>query len=86
MPIQPNSSLHLQLANDINDEGEIVGFARDLNTGVTVAFLAVPVEGSKQLDMRRTEGHVSSKGVPERFHPPFSGAFGRFVAGSNGVR
>ena len=84
--IQPNSSLHLQLANDINDEGEIVGFARDLNTGSTVAFLAVPEEGSKQLDMRRTEGHVSSKGVPENFRPPFSGTFGRFAAGSNKVR
>jgi probable HAF family extracellular repeat protein len=86
MLIQPNSSLQLQLANDINDEGEIVGFARDLNTGATVAFLAVPVEGSNQLDMRRTEGHVSSKGVRENFHPPFSGTFSRFAAGSNGVR
>jgi uncharacterized membrane protein len=86
MLIQPNSSLHLQLANDINDEGEIVGFARDLNTGATVAFLAVPVEGSKQLDMRRTEGRVPSKGVPENLHPPFSGTFGRFATGSNGVR
>jgi hypothetical protein len=84
--IQPNSSLHLQLANDINDEGEIVGFARNLNTGSTVAFLAVPEEGSKQLDISRMEGHVSSKGVPENFRPPFSGTFGRFAAGSNKVR
>src|SRR4029077_6781915 len=43
---QPNSSLHLELANDINDEGEIVGFARDTNTGATVAFLAVPAYGA----------------------------------------
>jgi probable HAF family extracellular repeat protein len=43
--IQANSSLQLELANDITEEGEIVGFARDAKTGSTVAFLAVPVAG-----------------------------------------
>ncbi|HZU23690.1 MAG TPA: hypothetical protein VE998_12730 [Terriglobales bacterium] len=37
------SSLQLLLANDINDRGEIAGFARDLKTGNQVAFLAIPV-------------------------------------------
>jgi probable HAF family extracellular repeat protein len=41
--IQPNSSLYLVLANDINDRGEIVGFATDTESKATVAFLAVPV-------------------------------------------
>jgi probable HAF family extracellular repeat protein len=40
----PGSSLQLLLANDINDSGEIAGFAKDLNTGKQVAFLAVPVD------------------------------------------
>ena len=38
-----DSSLHLFLANDINDHGEIVGFGVEADTGATVAFLAVPV-------------------------------------------
>jgi hypothetical protein len=41
--VQANSSLQLELANDITEAGEIVGFARDASTGSTVAFLAVPV-------------------------------------------
>lgn len=40
--IQPGSSLFLILANDINDSGEIVGFALDNASGNVVAFLAVP--------------------------------------------
>ena len=42
--IQP-SSLYLILANDINDSGEIVGFALDNTSGDVVAFLAVPSNG-----------------------------------------
>jgi probable HAF family extracellular repeat protein len=43
--IQSDSSLYLVLANDINDRGEIAGFAVDSSNGSTVAFLAVPVQG-----------------------------------------
>ena len=45
----PGSSLQLLLANDINDRGEIVGFAKELNTGHQVAFLAVPVQDEDDL-------------------------------------
>lgn len=41
--VQANSSLNLLLANDINDSGEITGFALDTNSGLIVAFLAVPI-------------------------------------------
>ncbi len=40
--MQPNSSLYLLFAGDINERGEIVGYAQDTSTGATVAFLAVP--------------------------------------------
>lgn len=40
--VQPNSSLYLVLANDVNDAGEIVGYAIDSSSGELVAFLAVP--------------------------------------------
>jgi probable HAF family extracellular repeat protein len=43
--VQGDSSLDLLLANDINDRGEIVGYALDSQSGTTVAFLAVPVHG-----------------------------------------
>jgi probable HAF family extracellular repeat protein len=54
--IQPNSPLHLVLANDINDSGEIVGFATDTNSNATVAFLAVPVYGGGS-DAAHPEGN-----------------------------
>ena len=82
--IQPDSSVHLQLANDINDAGEIVGFARDLNTGATVAFLAVPVSGAGDQISAGTSGrNVDSRAVPGNVaRRPFAGTFGRFAAGS----
>jgi len=46
--VQAGSSLQLELANDINDAGEIVGWALDTNTNTIVAFLAVPIYGSNQ--------------------------------------
>jgi uncharacterized membrane protein len=80
MLVQPNSSLQLQLANDINDEGEIVGFARDLNTSATVAFLAVPLNGSGQ----------PAEGLATNLRPAINGGvraslvgtFSRFAHGS----
>lgn len=51
--IQANSSLSLILANDINDAGEIVGFAHDNTSGLIVAFLAVPVGGEDEETMQR---------------------------------
>ncbi len=77
--IQPNFSLHLELANDINDEGEIVGFARDTNTGATVAFLAVPAYGAGS--QARSAGPAESNSLnmiaPESPRRQ-AGTFGRF--------
>jgi probable HAF family extracellular repeat protein len=77
--IQPNSSLHLELANDINDEGEIVGFARDTNTGATVAFLAVPAygAGSQAKSARPAESNSLNMIAPESPRRQ-AGTFGRF--------
>lgn len=79
--VQPNSSLQLELANDINDAGEIVGFARDLNTGATVAFLAVPVYGSNQ-NLARAGNISRSMPVREGDRRPFAGTFSRFAVGA----
>jgi probable HAF family extracellular repeat protein len=76
--IQPNSSLELLLANDINDESEIVGFASDTNTGATVAFLAVPVYGRNQ-QLGRAENNFRNPSLRESVRRPFSGTFSRFV-------
>ena len=73
--VQADSSLDLQLANDINDEGEIVGFAVDSITGSTVAFLAVPVTGSNPEFARRSESNYPAPAPMQR---PFAEAFGRF--------
>jgi len=43
--IQPGSALYLVLANDVNDSGEIVGYALDNSSGDLVGFLAVPSNG-----------------------------------------
>jgi probable HAF family extracellular repeat protein len=77
--IQPNSSLHLELANDINDEGEIVGFARDTNTGATVAFLAVPAYGadSQARAARPADSNLLNMIAPESLRRQ-AGTFGRF--------
>jgi probable HAF family extracellular repeat protein len=71
--IQPNSPLQLLLANDINDEGEIVGFANDTNTGTTVAFIAVPISGGNQAILSRTENDFRNKIVPESGRRPLAG-------------
>ena len=42
--IPPTSSLSLVIANDINDRGEIAGFAMDQATGVSPGFLAIPCD------------------------------------------
>jgi probable HAF family extracellular repeat protein len=79
--IQPSSSLHLVLANDINDRGEIVGFATDAS-GATVAFLAVPVDGDTGDDRAaaRAENNAAKVILPNRVWP--MPVFGRFVGGS----
>ncbi|HWO31828.1 MAG TPA: hypothetical protein VNO32_23785, partial [Candidatus Acidoferrum sp.] len=79
--LQPSSSLHLVLANDINDRGEIVGFATDAS-GATVAFLAVPVDGDTRDDRAaaRAENNAAKVIVP---HPVRQmSVFGRFVGES----
>ena len=70
--VQANSSLELLLANDINDEGEIVGFALDTNTNATVAFFAVPVYGGDQSSVRAAE----TKSYVRR---TLAGTFSRFA-------
>ena len=85
--IQPDSSLDLLLANDINDRDEIVGFALDNNTGAIVAFLAVPVDGENGGEARTTvrAGNKSPIIRPEsvlRLMP----AFARFAVSATGSR
>ena len=79
--VQPDSSLYLLLANDIDARGEIVGYASDTNTNAIVAFLAIPVSGSTG-DAAQTEGNFggnSKRGfVPDNIRRPLPG-FGRFV-------
>ena len=79
--IQPNSSLQLELANDINDEGEIVGFALDTGTKATVAFLAVPLSGGNMqaTAAMRSGNNSRSMVVPENLRRQMSGTFNRFV-------
>src|ERR1700675_1891566 len=79
--VQPDSSLYLLLANDINARGEIVGYASDTNTNAIVAFLAIPVSGSTT-DAVQTEGNSRGNSkrafVPDNIRWPLPG-FGRFV-------
>ena len=42
--ISPGSSLSLQIANDVNDRGEIAGYAYDPGTGEGPGFLAIPCD------------------------------------------
>jgi probable HAF family extracellular repeat protein len=81
---QPNSSLHLILANDINDAGEIVGFAIDTNTSAIVAFLAVPVKDGSEREAssaKRGQGNVRKLVLPENLRLQLPGAFSRFARG-----
>ena len=84
--IQADSSLQLWLANDINDAGEIVGFAEDTNTGAIVVFLAVPVENGNQFTPSRSQSNLRSKGAVESARRPFVAAFSRFASGSVGLK
>lgn len=71
--IVSDSSLHLILANDINDHGEIVGYAVDASNGETVAFLAVPVFEGSGFASRSSQaaGTTDSRNfiVPENIRP-----------------
>lgn len=81
--IQPDSSLHLELANDINDAGEIVGFAFNASTNATVAFLAVPMnQGDFQAAHNAVHENASGAIVlPQRGQRPLAGTFNRFAMG-----
>jgi probable HAF family extracellular repeat protein len=86
--IQPNSSLYLLLANDINDRGEIVGYAMDTNTGSTVAFLAVPAPGRGESEgalAASAEGSSQKIIIPESVRRQLPG-FSRFAVGSTGTK
>jgi probable HAF family extracellular repeat protein len=76
--IQANSSLQLLLANDINDVGEIVGFALDTTTNATVAFLAFPVYSDSQ-SSRRRENSFYSRVAAESGRRSFAGTFSRYA-------
>lgn len=76
--IQANSSLQLLLANDINDAGEVVGFALDMTTNATVAFLAFPVHSDNQSFARPDENNFYSRGATSG-RRPFAGTFSRFA-------
>jgi len=79
--IQPDSSLVLELANDINDGDEIVGFAADTSSGATVAFLAVPVSGTDGVRSTiRPSNPQPGIALPQTSHRPFPGTFARFAA------
>jgi probable HAF family extracellular repeat protein len=79
--IQPNSSLELQLANDINDAGEIVGFALDTNTGALVTFLAVPLfAGNQIVAIRRAESNYHSTVNPPGVRRGSAGTFSRLAS------
>lgn len=84
--IQADSSLQLWLANDINDAGEIVGFAQDTNTGAMVAFLAVPVQNGNQSAPSRSGNNFRAKDVPESVRRSFAGKVGRLASGSIGLK
>jgi probable HAF family extracellular repeat protein len=79
--VQPSSPLHLVLANDINDRGEIVGSATDAS-GATVAFLAVPVDGDAGDDEASVHLENSARGVAPARSAPLMPMFGRFAPGS----
>ena len=83
--IQPDSSLVLLLANDINDSDEITGFALDTVSGATVAFLAVPVPGGNSTASRASLSRNSSRGVAiEKMMQALPG-FARFAVKSLGA-
>lgn len=84
--IQPNSSLQLLLANDINDQGEIAGFATDTVTGVNVAFLAVPASDGNRYSLRGTGNNIRDQAVSDTGRRLLSGTFSRFASTSTTSR
>jgi len=85
--MQPNSTLHLILANDINEDGEIVGFAIETNTSAIVAFLAVPVFGGHDGQFGTADRAESNTGKisAQRITWPLPG-LARFAVGGPGAR
>jgi probable HAF family extracellular repeat protein len=77
--IQPNSSLQLQLANDINDDGEIAGYALDTATNTTVAFLAVPANSASSARALNLERILRSTAASGSAHRNFVGTFSHFA-------
>jgi probable HAF family extracellular repeat protein len=82
----PDSALYLLLANDINDRGEITGFALDSTTGDTVGFLAVPEPGTGA-EQPSAAGHTTSRSIeiPPNLLRQMPG-FGRFALGAIGTK
>lgn len=76
--IQPDASLNLILANDVNDRGEIVGFALDTVANVVVTFLAVPVDGGNR---EASNGIDLQFVLPDAIRRQMPG-FGRFADNS----
>lgn len=62
--IQPDTSLYLTNGEGINDSGEIVGTAFDANSGLLVAFLAVPAYGGASQAVSSKARDESSSRVP----------------------
>ena len=82
--IQSDSSLHLFLANDINDHGEIVGFAVDANTGAIVAFMAVPLFSGGRAAARfsdQADSNSRNFTVPESVRQPLLRRLGVVIPG-----
>jgi probable HAF family extracellular repeat protein len=86
--VQGDSSLYLFLAQGINDRGEIVGTAIDMN-GVQVGFLAVPAyggDGAAPNSSTASRDNNSNKSiVPSRFRPQLTG-FNRMLFQANEAR
>jgi probable HAF family extracellular repeat protein len=85
--IQSDSSLNLVLANDINDQGEIVGYAVDSTSGATVAFLAVPVLNGRGSSSKALQTQNDSKSrsfsVPENIRQELLRRVGVVIPGKN---
>ena len=73
--IPPNSYLYIIAANEINDDGLIVGQALDVNTGATPAVLLVPK--SQDLNGLLSPGpDVPAVVIPDRLRKNFLRRFG----------
>ncbi|MGA8541059.1 MAG: hypothetical protein WB566_16270 [Terriglobales bacterium] len=80
--IQPDTSLYLTNGGGINDSGEIIGTAFDANSGLLVAFLAVPAYGgaSEAVSSKAHPEGSSLKVVPENLRKQQTG-FSRLAFG-----